>query len=204
MDFQDINFRFDQVNSSGIASVIYYVTKEEIASFPTIIDDDLSNEATPATFASYEGDFTLQGVKKWKKMYSTQGKGKITFESTGETDCKMYLNKGEFSYPRITEEARAYAKAAANGDLVHVIKHDGKFYVIGSPDYRSTMNITGDSGDASGSNNGFQKKKAGEKLPESSENLLEYRTDGSDAFDTLAIGCCIFPYYNRYYFGPSI
>ena len=29
--------------------------------------------------------------------------------------------------------------------------------------------------------NGFHKQKAGEKLPESEENLLQYRTDGSDA-----------------------
>ena len=37
--------------------------------------------------------------------------------------------------------------------------------------------------------NGFQKNKEGEKLPESEENLLEHRTDGTDAFDTLFIGC---------------
>ena len=36
--------------------------------------------------------------------------------------------------------------------------------------------------------NGFSKHKAGEKLPESEENPLEYRTDGTDAFDTLYIG----------------
>ncbi len=37
--------------------------------------------------------------------------------------------------------------------------------------------------------NGFRKHKAGEKLAESEENLLEHRTDGTDAFDTLYIGC---------------
>ena len=36
--------------------------------------------------------------------------------------------------------------------------------------------------------NGFKKYKAGEKLAESEENLLEHRTDGTDAFDTLYIG----------------
>ncbi|MCM1356528.1 MAG: hypothetical protein NC212_09010 [Staphylococcus sp.] len=34
-----------------------------------------------------------------------------------------------------------------------------------------------------------KKDKRGEKLAESEENLLESRTDGSDAFDTLCIGC---------------
>ena len=40
---------------------------------------------------------------------------------------------------------------------------------------------------------GFRKDKGGEKLAESEENLLEHRTDGTDAFDTLYIGCEKFP-----------
>lgn len=42
--------------------------------------------------------------------------------------------------------------------------------------------------------NGFRKDKSGEKLAESEEDLLEHRTDGSDAFDTLYIGAEKFPY----------
>ena len=42
--------------------------------------------------------------------------------------------------------------------------------------------------------NGFRKDKGGEKLAENEENLLEHRTDGTDAFDTLYIGCEKFPY----------
>lgn len=41
---------------------------------------------------------------------------------------------------------------------------------------------------------GFRKNKAGEKLAESEEDLLEHRTDGTDAFDTLYIGCERRPY----------
>lgn len=44
--------------------------------------------------------------------------------------------------------------------------------------------------------NGFRKDKAGEKLAESEENLLEHRTDGTDAFDTLYIGCEKFPVHS--------
>ena len=40
---------------------------------------------------------------------------------------------------------------------------------------------------------GFRKDKAGEKLAESEEDLLEHRTDGTDAFDTLYIGAEKFP-----------
>ena len=41
--------------------------------------------------------------------------------------------------------------------------------------------------------NGFRKDKGGEKLAETEEDLLEHRTDGTDAFDTLNIGCEQFP-----------
>lgn len=37
--------------------------------------------------------------------------------------------------------------------------------------------------------NGFRKDRCREKLAESEEDLLEHRTDGTDVFDTLYIGC---------------
>lgn len=46
--------------------------------------------------------------------------------------------------------------------------------------------------------NGFRKNKSTEKNPESEEDLLEYRTDGTDAFDTLFIGCEKFPQHDFY------
>ena len=50
---------------------------------------------------------------------------------------------------------------------------------------------------------GFRKDKAGEKVPESEENLLEHRTDGTDAFDTLYIGCERFPQHTGRIFIPT-
>ena len=46
--------------------------------------------------------------------------------------------------------------------------------------------------------NGFDKDKSGEKLAETEEDLLEHRTDGTDAFDTLYIGCEKFPYHDSF------
>lgn len=51
--------------------------------------------------------------------------------------------------------------------------------------------------------NGFQKDKSGEKLEESEEDLLEHRTDGSDAFDVLYIGCEKFPFRDNFNFSLS-
>lgn len=45
--------------------------------------------------------------------------------------------------------------------------------------------------------------KGGEKLAESEEDLLEHRTDGTDAFDTLYIGCEKFPYRDNFSFTAS-
>ena len=41
--------------------------------------------------------------------------------------------------------------------------------------------------------NGFRKDKGGEKLAETEEDLLQHRTDGTDAFDVFYIGCEKFP-----------
>lgn len=51
--------------------------------------------------------------------------------------------------------------------------------------------------------NGFRKDKAGEKLAESEEDLLEHRTDGTDAFDTLYIGAEKFPVHSISSFAVS-
>jgi len=40
--------------------------------------------------------------------------------------------------------------------------------------------------------NGFEKDKSGEKLAETTEDPLELRTDGTDAWDNLFIGCNFF------------
>ena len=41
-------------------------------------------------------------------------------------------------------------------------------------------------------------RTGGVKLDETEENLLEHRTDGTDAFDTLYIGAEKFPYKEIY------
>ena len=154
MDLEDIRFKLGSVNPSGINDEVYFIPKSFITAFPTIKDDfDEADDADE--YAQYDGSFTLASGKKWTRLYSTQGKGKITWEYQGEVDCKVVVNKATLSYPKITNEARAFAKFASNGDFVFVVKHDGMFYVIGSPDYRATITPNGDSGDSAGSAKGI-------------------------------------------------
>ncbi len=49
--------------------------------------------------------------------------------------------------------------------------------------------------------NGFEKDKSGEKYAETEEDLLQYRTDGTDAWDTLFIGMNKFPHQSASNFG---
>lgn len=153
MEYADINFPIGSVNPSGIADIAYFAPKTDIAAWPTIEDPD-AEEATVDLTANYSGDFTMAAGKTFLKIYSTQGKGKVTAEPIGETDCKMYNNIATLKYPKINKEIRAFAKAAANGDFVFVIKHDGKFFVIGNKDYRCDISPSFDTGDAAGSDKG--------------------------------------------------
>ena len=154
MDTNDIRFKLGSVNPSGISDEVYFIAKQNIAGWPTI-EDDFDEADDADEYAQYDGNFTLKTGKKWNLLYSTQGKGKISWEYQGETDCKVVVNKATLSYPKITNEARAFAKFASNGDFVFCVKHDGKFYIIGNKDYRATLTPNGDSGDAAGSAKGI-------------------------------------------------
>lgn len=154
MNLGNLDFAIGGINPSGIGATIYRIAKSAIQSWPTI-GNDPNAEGAVKTLSCYDGDFVLAAEAVWDKLYSTQGKGKITFEVTGETDCKMYTNKASLSFPDLTAEALAFSKAAANGDFVFIVKAAGRYHVIGSPDYRAVLSPSGDSGDAAGSAKGI-------------------------------------------------
>ena len=153
MNCDDIRFKLGSVNPSGISDEVYYIAKQYIKTWPTI-EDDFDEAADADAYAQYDGSFELVTGQKWARFYSTQGKGKISWEYQGETDCKVVVNKATLSYPKLTNEVRAFAKFASNGDFVFCVKHDGKYYIIGDKDYRATLTPNGDSGDAAGSAKG--------------------------------------------------
>ncbi len=90
--------------------------------------------------------------------------------------------------------------------LGNPIRHDEKYLLINQafagrqrlmPFFNRTNNedliLAIQAAGVSRGRNGFRKDKAGEKLAETEEDLLEHRTDGTDAFDTLYIGAEKFP-----------
>ena len=152
--YANLDFAIGSVNPSGIGTTVYRIRKSHITAWPTIVDDPDAVGATEAGMASYDGNFTTAAGKYWQKMYSTQGKGSITSETTGETDCKMFINHGNFSFPDLSPAALGFSKASVNDDFVYIVKAAGRYHVIGSPDYRSNTSVAPTSGDSAGSAKG--------------------------------------------------
>lgn len=159
MELKSLDFKVGSSNPSGIADTIFYAPKADISAWPEIIDEledaTEDSENDKDDYVDYDGNFTMVTGKKFNSLYNTQGKGKVSSTTIGEVDCKMNQNTLEIKFPRLTREARAFSKAAANGDFVFIYKHDRQYFVVGNQDYRSNITVDGNTGDTAGSDKGF-------------------------------------------------
>lgn len=156
MKHANLDFNIGRVNPSGIGTTVYRIRQRYITGWPTIENDpDKDNTIDEADMSTLNGSFTLATGKYWQKIYSTQGKGSITAETTGDTDSKLFINHASFSFPDLTPEALGFSKVSVNDDFVYIVKSAGRYHVIGSPDYRSVTTIAPTSGDAAGSTKGI-------------------------------------------------
>jgi hypothetical protein len=158
---RDLNWNTGRVNPSGIRSIAYWIDKADIepSGFP-LLPETPANVAETVTL---EGDFVLKPGAFFKKIYTTQGKGKVEFEAIGEKDVQMFMNKGTLRYPDITAEAKSMAKSTMNSNTIFVIpirtsganRPQIQFAVLGGKDYDTNVKITGTSGDNPGSDKGI-------------------------------------------------
>lgn len=115
------------------------------------------------------------------------------------------VNENDFRYAVVSEFKRR-GWDVAEVYVGRPMPHDEKYLLINqgfmgknrlmpffNRDNNEALILAVQSAGVSRGRNGFQKDKSGEKLAESEESLLEHRTDGTDAFDTLYIGCEKFP-----------
>lgn len=152
--FESLGWADGKINPSGIKTEVFFIPKTDIVSFPKM-------KAAPVSAAdnvSLDGDFVLKAGKKWNRLYSTQGKGKVDFEPIGEKDCKMFMAKGMFKFPDLDNAAKNLAKSAVNANVVYVVclphETEKRYVVIGDEYYDVTTNVKGTSGDAPGSDKG--------------------------------------------------
>ena len=153
--FESLTWTDGQINPSGIKTTLYYCQKTQIAGFPR----PSQSPTTASENVSLDGDFTMKEGATFKKLYSTQGKGKVNWETLGEKDCKMFKNKGSFKFPDINDAGKSIAKQFVNANCVFVValphETETRYIVIGDADYDTTATISGDSGDEPGSAKGL-------------------------------------------------
>ena len=150
----NVNFRIGQANGSGLGKYLYFIPSVAILGWP-LISNNIVDAATAARYIGYDGDFQLADGAYWIRIYNTQGEGVLSAEPTGERDCRMFLNKLSFRFPKLTTQAAVLSNAVVNGDGVFIAWHDGAYRVVGHKHYRCdvTPNVT--SGDAAGSSKGI-------------------------------------------------
>ncbi len=120
------------------------------------------------------------------------------------------VNDQDFHY-NVVKEFERHGWRVESVYLGNPMRHDEKYLLINNafagkqrlmPFFNRSNNedliLAVQSAGVSRGRNGFRKDKSGEKLAESEEDLLEHRTYGTDAFDTLYIGCEKFPYHDSF------
>lgn len=120
------------------------------------------------------------------------------------------VNDQDFHY-NVVKEFERHGWRVESVYLGNPMHHDEKYLLINNafagkqrlmPFFNRSNNedliLAIQSAGVSNGRNGFRKDKSGEKLAESEEDLLEHRTDGTDAFDTLYIGCEKFPFHDAF------
>lgn len=153
--FKSLEWADGQINPSGIKTIVYYAPKSWIKTFPRIANPVASVKENVVV----AGDFEMQPGKTFLRLYSTQGMGHVEWEPLGEKDHKMFMNKGSFSFPDISDEARSIAKQTINANIVMIVplphESEKRFVMLGDADYDVTVTIKGTSGDKPGSAKGI-------------------------------------------------
>jgi hypothetical protein len=130
----------------------------------------------------------------------------VFYYDTTALGSNYAVNSIDFRYTIISEfEKHGWTVEAV--PLGNPMRHDEKYNLINrgfaglnrlTPYFNRQNNddliLAIQSAGVSRGRNGFQKDKSGEKLAETEDDRLELRTDGTDAFDTLYIGCENRPY----------
>ena len=86
----------------GIRKRIYYISKDQIAEWPSYIRDYYNRRAKKA---AYRGDFVLVADAKWKYIDIIPEKSQLTSEPQGELPSQTQLNKLVAVFPGVSPEA---------------------------------------------------------------------------------------------------
>ena len=127
----------------GIRKRLYYIAKNQIASWPTLPHDSNGR----LTSATYTGNFTLLADATFKFIDILSDKSQLTSEAQGEYPSQTQLNKLTAVHPGIGEAATAAAAYLNNTDSVFLVQDmRGRWRVIGSEKWMTKTTVAQDNG----------------------------------------------------------
>ena len=128
----------------GIRKRIYYISKDQIAVWPSYIRDYYNRRAKKA---AYRGDFVLVADAKWKYIDIIPEKSQLTSEPQGELPSQTQLNKLVAVFPGVSPEASAAACYLNNSDNVFLVEDmKGFFRVVGCRKWFTKTTVSQDNG----------------------------------------------------------
>ena len=146
-------------------------------------------------------------IEEFCRYYANhQNKTVVYYYDTTALGANYAVNEQDFHWV-VCHEFERHGWQVEDVYLGNPMRHDEKYLLINQgfagkqrlmPFFNRQNNddliLAVQSAGVTRSRNGFRKDKGGEKLAETEEDLLQHRTDGTDAFDTLYIGCEKFPH----------
>ena len=127
----------------GIKRRIYYISKDQIVSWPTLTYDSLGR----LTSAAYTGSFVLAADATWKFIDILTDKSQLTSEAQGEFPSQTQLNKLVAVHPSVGVEASALSAYVNNNDCVYLVETvRGQFRVVGSEKWQVKSTVAQDLG----------------------------------------------------------
>lgn len=150
-------------------------------------------------------------VEDFSRYYAShRNKTVVYYYDATALGSNYAVNDQDFHY-NVVKEFERHGWRIESVYLGNPMHHDEKYLLINNafagkqrlmPFFNRSNNedliLAIQSAGVSNGRNGFRKDKSGEKLAESEEDLLEHRTDGTDAFDTLYIGAEKFPFHDTF------
>jgi hypothetical protein len=128
----------------GIRKRIYYISKNEIASWPPYNRDENNRRTKTAVLT---GNFTLVADATWKYIDILAEKSQLTSDPQGEIPGQTQFNKLVAVHPGTGPEATAAACYLNNSDNVFIVEDTKGFYrVVGCEKWVTKTTVNQDTG----------------------------------------------------------
>lgn len=146
---RSLNWCMGTTEFPGIRSRIYYIPKSKITKWPTLPKDAKGRP----TSNTYVGSFELPYNEAFSYITVYGERSQLTSEAQGELPNQTQLNKLTAVYPGVGQAPTSMAAVLNNSDCVFIAQDmAGRYRVIGSKDYLTTVRISQDLGQGTTAN----------------------------------------------------